>query len=196
MASEASTGGGDNSGSGGDSSGVPDAYAGFTETETGLKYKDITEGTGNSPAEGGWVSVHYRGTTSINGKSKAIFDDSYTRGYPFKFVMGEGKVIKGWEEGIMGMKVGGRRKLIIPAELAYGDRPAAGGKIPPNSEIQFECELIDVSEAGVGRMTLNIEDAKTTMAAIFDNKVFTGFTIFWLITFLVPKDFFENLFSK
>mmetsp|Transcript_72446 Transcript_72446/g.206255 ORF Transcript_72446/g.206255 Transcript_72446/m.206255 type:complete len:318 (-) Transcript_72446:704-1657(-) len=123
---------------------------GFTKTDSGLQYKDLTVGSGDNPKEGGWVSVHYTGFTSTNGVPQSEFDNSRTRGYPFKFVIGDGRVIKGWEEGIRGMAVGGTRKLIIPAELAYGNVTAAGGKIPADSEIQFECELMDVGREGTG----------------------------------------------
>ncbi len=108
-------------------------------TPSGLKYEDEVEGTGPSPQKGKRVTVHYTGTLT-NGKK---FDSSRDRGEPFEFVIGVGQVIKGWDEGVMSMKVGGRRKLMIPANLAYGAR-GAGGVIPPNADLNFDVELIAV----------------------------------------------------
>jgi peptidylprolyl isomerase len=106
---------------------------------SGLKYIDRVVGTGASPTKGQKVKVHYTGTL-VDGKK---FDSSVDRGQPFEFVIGVGQVIKGWDEGVMSMKVGGKRKLIIPPELGYGAR-GAGGVIPPNAELHFEVELLGV----------------------------------------------------
>src|SRR5207249_1188102 len=95
-------------------------------TPSGLKYVDVKVGTGAQPAKGKTVTVHYTGTLT-DGKK---FDSSVDRGEPFKFVIGVGQVIKGWDEGVMSMKVGGKRKLMIPFQLAYGDRGFPGA-IPP-----------------------------------------------------------------
>ena len=111
----------------------------FIETGTGLKYIDIKVGDGASPSIGQKVTVHYTGKLA-NGKK---FDSSLDRNRPFSFVIGVGQVIKGWDEGVMSMKVGGKRKLIIPSDLGYGAR-GAGNVIPPNSELHFEVELLDV----------------------------------------------------
>ena len=106
-------------------------------TASGLKYVEIVEGTGASPVKGQTVSVHYTGTLE-NGKK---FDSSRDRGQPFEFQIGQGQVIKGWDEGLSTMKIGGRRTLIIPAELGYGDR-GAGGVIPPKATLIFDVELL------------------------------------------------------
>lgn len=108
-------------------------------TTSGLKYTDIVEGTGASPTKGKLVTVHYTGTFE-DGKK---FDSSVDRNEPFQFVIGAGQVIAGWDEGVMSMKVGGKRKLVIPPDLAYGSR-GAGGVIPPNATILFEVELLGV----------------------------------------------------
>ena len=108
-------------------------------TPSGLKYVDEKVGDGASPQKGKQVSVHYTGTLT-DGKK---FDSSRDRGQPFKFVIGVGQVIAGWDEGVMSMKVGGKRKLIIPANLGYGSR-GAGGVIPPNAELHFDVELLGV----------------------------------------------------
>lgn len=113
----------------------------MVSTPSGLKFIDDTVGTGPSPQAGQLVTVHYTGKLA-DGKK---FDSSVDRGKPFKFVIGVGQVIKGWDEGVMTMKVGGKRKLIIPAELGYG-RAGAGGVIPPNAELHFDVELIDVGK--------------------------------------------------
>ena len=99
---------------------------------------DIIVGTGTEAVAGKHVTVNYRGTL-LDGK---VFDSSYDRGTPFDFDLGAGQVIQGWEQGIVGMKVGGKRKLVIPPTLAYGDR--AIGPIPANSTLIFEVELLDV----------------------------------------------------
>jgi len=110
-------------------------------TASGLKYVDVKVGSGASPVKGKQVKVHYTGTLE-NGKK---FDSSVDRNEPFIFVIGVGQVIAGWDEGIMGMKVGGKRKLIIPAKLGYGAR-GAGGDIPPNATLLFDVELLDVAK--------------------------------------------------
>ncbi len=108
-------------------------------TPSGLQYTDITVGDGASPRAGQKVTVHYTGTLT-DGKK---FDSSRDRGSPFTFTIGEGQVIKGWDEGVMSMKVGGHRILKIPADLAYGSR-GAGGVIGPNATLLFDVELLSV----------------------------------------------------
>lgn len=121
---------------------VPAFAAGKTvTTASGLKYVDVVVGKGASPAPGKMVKVHYTGTLE-NGKK---FDSSVDRKEPFSFTIGVGQVIRGWDEGVMTMKVGGKRKLIIPSELGYGRR-GAGSDIPPNSTLLFDVELLDVAK--------------------------------------------------
>jgi peptidylprolyl isomerase len=107
-------------------------------TASGLRITDLVIGDGPEATAGETVSVNYRGTLE-NGKE---FDSSYGRG-PFSFPLGAGRVIKGWDEGVAGMQVGGKRKLVIPPDLAYGER-GAGGVIPPNATLIFEVELLKI----------------------------------------------------
>jgi peptidylprolyl isomerase len=108
-------------------------------TKSGLQFIDMTEGTGAAPETGKKVSVHYTGYL-LSGKK---FDSSVDRNQPFSFTIGYGQVIKGWDEGVATMKIGGKRKLIIPAELGYG-KQGAGAVIPPNAQLVFDVELLGV----------------------------------------------------
>jgi peptidylprolyl isomerase len=108
-------------------------------TPSGLQYVDTKVGTGASPQKGQQAVVHYTGWL-VDGKK---FDSSKDRGQPFTFAVGRGEVIKGWDEGVATMKVGGTRKLVIPPDLAYGAR-GAGGVIPPNATLTFEVELLEI----------------------------------------------------
>jgi FKBP-type peptidyl-prolyl cis-trans isomerase len=114
-------------------------------TASGLKYIDQLIGNGEEAVKGDAVEVHYTGWLYENGKRGAKFDSSLDRGEPFKFDLGAGRVIRGWDEGVAGMKVGGKRELIIPPELGYGSR-GAGGVIPPNATLDFEVELLRVTK--------------------------------------------------
>lgn len=109
----------------------------LTTTESGLQYRDLVIGTGEDARIGATAVVHYTGWLEDGTK----FDSSVDRGQTFDFVIGQGQVIKGWDEGVGSMKVGGKRELIIPPDLAYGDR-GAGSVIPPGATLKFEVELI------------------------------------------------------
>jgi FKBP-type peptidyl-prolyl cis-trans isomerase len=112
-------------------------------TKSGLKYTDLKVGTGDEAKAGTNVSVNYTGWLYENGKRGKQFDSSIGRS-PFQFLLGRGSVIKGWDEGVAGMKVGGRRQLIIPSDLAYGAAGAGQGIIPPNAILEFEVELLGI----------------------------------------------------
>jgi peptidylprolyl isomerase len=113
-------------------------------TSSGLKYIDAKPGTGAQPKQGQTAVVHYTGWLYDNGNKGKKFDSSVDRGQPFEFPVGAGRVIKGWDEGVASMKVGGRRTLIIPAALGYGAGGAGGGLIPPNATLIFDVELLGV----------------------------------------------------
>jgi len=112
-----------------------------TTTASGLQYWDIVVGTGATASPGNTVKVHYSGFLTTGAK----FDSSRDRGEPFSFPLGAGQVIKGWDEGVAGMKVGGQRQLRIPPQLGYG-ATGAGGVIPPNATLIFDVELLDVGK--------------------------------------------------
>jgi peptidylprolyl isomerase len=112
-------------------------------TASGLQIVDTKVGTGAMPRTGQMCVMHYTGWLYSNGAKGAKFDSSLDRGQPFEFPIGTGRVIKGWDEGVASMKVGGKRTLIIPPDLGYGAR-GAGGVIPPNATLIFEVELLDV----------------------------------------------------
>lgn len=111
------------------------------KTADGLEYWDIKMGTGATATPGHTVTVHYTGWLASNGKK---FDSSVDRGQPFQFELGQGQVIKGWDEGVAGMKIGGKRQLRIPPALGYGAN-GAGGVIPPNARLIFDVELLKVN---------------------------------------------------
>jgi FKBP-type peptidyl-prolyl cis-trans isomerase len=113
-------------------------------TDTGLSYKDVEIGKGTEAVPGRTVDVHYTGWLDADGNKGKKFDSSVDRGVPFSFPLGAGRVIKGWDEGVAGMKVGGKRTLMIPSELGYGAR-GAGGVIPPNAKLIFDVELLEVN---------------------------------------------------
>ena len=113
-------------------------------TSSGLQFEDTTEGTGDTAVSGQHVSVHYTGWLYNDGVQGAKLDSSKDRNDPFVFSLGAGMVIRGWDEGVQGMKVGGTRVLTIPADLGYGAR-GAGGVIPPNATLVFDVELISIA---------------------------------------------------
>ena len=115
----------------------------MTRTPSGLQYEDTKVGTGASPQKGQTCVMNYTGWLWENGAKGMKFDSSLDRGTPFSFPIGQGRVIKGWDEGVATMKVGGQRTLLIPPDLGYGSR-GAGGAIPPNATLIFEVELLEV----------------------------------------------------
>ena len=115
----------------------------MTTLPSGLQYHDSTTGSGAEACAGQQVSVHYTGWLYSDGVKGAKFDSSKDRNDPFEFPLGAGHVIRGWDEGVQGMKVGGTRLLVIPPQLGYGAR-GAGGVIPPNATLLFEVELLAV----------------------------------------------------
>ncbi|MFQ6007923.1 MAG: FKBP-type peptidyl-prolyl cis-trans isomerase [Candidatus Zixiibacteriota bacterium] len=121
----------------------PEGESGWVTTASGLKYFDHVIGEGETAVSGMRVQMHYTGWFWQDGKRGAKFDSSRDRGQPFSFQLGAGQVIRGWDEGILGMKVGGKRELIIPPELGYGSR-GFGNVIPPNSTLNFEVEFLGV----------------------------------------------------
>jgi peptidylprolyl isomerase len=114
------------------------------QSASGLQFEDTQLGTGDSPTKGQTCVMHYTGWLWVNGAKAAKFDSSHDRGKPFEFPLGMGRVIKGWDEGVASMKPGGKRTLLIPPALGYGDR-GAGGVIPPGATLLFEVELLRVS---------------------------------------------------
>ncbi|MEW5702289.1 MAG: FKBP-type peptidyl-prolyl cis-trans isomerase [Candidatus Zixiibacteriota bacterium] len=125
--------------------GIPQVSGDTVTTPSGLKYIEMTVGTGATPQTGQMVLAHYTGWLTDGTK----FDSSRDRGQPFPFPLGQGRVIKGWDEGLATMKVGGRRLLIIPPDLGYGAR-GAGGVIPPGATLVFDVELVGIQDAAVG----------------------------------------------
>ena len=123
-------------------------------TKSGLQYIDHVIGEGAVAEEGRFVQVHYTGWLDDNGKKGKKFDSSVDRKQPFSFLLGGRQVIAGWDEGVAGMKVGGKRELIIPPNLAYGDR-GAGSVIPPKAKLIFEVELLEVSKNKARKERIN-----------------------------------------
>ena len=113
-------------------------------TPSGLQYEDVVVGSGAQATSGQKVTVHYTGWLYNDGQQGAKFDSSKDRNDPFVFSLGAGMVIRGWDEGVAGMAIGGQRTLIIPASLGYGAR-GAGGVIPPNATLKFDVELLGLS---------------------------------------------------
>lgn len=116
----------------------------MTSTPSGLQFEDTQVGTGPSPTTGQTCVMHYTGWLWTNGAKGKKFDSSLDRGQPFEFPIGRGRVIKGWDEGVASMKVGGKRTLLIPPALGYGAAGVGGGLIPGNSTLLFEVELLSL----------------------------------------------------
>jgi FKBP-type peptidyl-prolyl cis-trans isomerase len=125
------------------SSGIPLVNGDTITTPSGLKYIDVVVGQGVAPAAGQAIKAHYTGWLTNGSK----FDSSRDRGEPIEFPIGQGRVIKGWDEGLSSMKAGGRRMLIIPPDLAYGERGTPGGPIPPGATLVFDVELVSAANA-------------------------------------------------
>jgi peptidylprolyl isomerase len=140
-----------------------------TKTQSGLKYYDSKVGDGKAAKAGNIVEVHYTGWLQKDGKK---FDSSLDRKEPFSFVLGGGEVIKGWDEGVAGMKEGGKRKLYIPAKLAYGKK-GAGKDIPPDSDLLFEVELLKV-KPGVEIVDLKVGDGEAAYKKAIVEVHYTG----------------------
>jgi peptidylprolyl isomerase len=115
----------------------------MTTTASGLQYEDTVPGTGAVAVAGKTCVMHYTGWLWTDGAKGKKFDSSLDNGSPFSFALGGGQVIKGWDEGVAGMKVGGKRSLLIPPAIGYGAR-GAGGVIPPNATLLFDVELLDL----------------------------------------------------
>jgi peptidylprolyl isomerase len=129
-------------------------------TASGLQYVELGPGTGDAPKAGDIVSVHYRGTLADG----TVFDSSYDRGQPITFSLGTGQVIPGWDEGIALMRKGGKARLVIPPNLAYGERGAGNGIIPPNATLTFEVELVEI-RAGAPAAPTSLEESQYTTTA-------------------------------
>lgn len=136
-------------------------------TPSGLQIEDTQEGDGKLAQAGQDVSVHYTGWLFVDGKRGTKFDSSLDRREPFEFELGAGMVIKGWDEGVQGMKIGGKRTLVIPPGLGYGAR-GAGGVIPPNATLIFEVELLGVSG---GPEPVSLTLTQTASGLQFDDQV-------------------------
>jgi peptidylprolyl isomerase len=115
----------------------------MTTTPSGLQYEDTTVGDGTTAVAGKTCVMHYTGWLWTDGKKGTKFDSSHDSGSPFSFALGKGQVIKGWDEGVAGIKIGGKRTLLIPPGLGYGAR-GAGGVIPGNATLLFEVELLEL----------------------------------------------------
>ncbi|KAJ8601969.1 hypothetical protein CTAYLR_008810 [Chrysophaeum taylorii] len=155
----------------------------YEATASGLKFRDDIEGSGDQPKKGDVVVVDYVGSLSSSGSE---FDSSYARGAPFSFPLGEGRVIAGWDEGLATMRVGGKRTLLIPPHLAYGDRDVGGGRIPPNSELKFVVELKDVKSGPLAQVAMTADNTVQNVIGNFGLNPFTFFVVLFLLLTVVP----------
>ena len=159
------------------------AADGFEVTMSGLKFKDEVVGTGESPEKGNVVKVQYTGWLAA---SDFKFDSSRDRNMPFSFTIGDGNVIPGWDEGVSTMKVGGRRTLLIPPRLAYGDQNIGEGLIPPNSELKFDVELIEVKAGALAGITEGLEGSVGGLLGNFGANPFTFFAVLLVLVTVAP----------
>ena len=159
------------------------AADGFEVTMSGLKFKDEVVGTGESPEKGNVVKVQYTGWLAA---SDFKFDSSRDRNMPFSFTIGDGNVIPGWDEGVSTMKVGGRRTLLIPPRLAYGDQNIGEGLIPPNSELKFDVELIEVKAGALAGVTAAVEGSLGGLLGNFGANPFTFFAVLLVLVTVAP----------
>ena len=140
-------------------------------------------GTGESPEKGNVVKVQYTGWLAA---SDFKFDSSRDRNMPFSFTIGDGNVIPGWDEGVSTMKVGGRRTLLIPPRLAYGDQNIGEGLIPPNSELKFDVELIEVKAGALAGVTAAVEGSLGGLLGNFGANPFTFFAVLLVLVTVAP----------
>ena len=153
-------------------------------TVSGLKYVDDVVGEGDMPEEGSVVRVQYTGWLAA---SDFKFDSSFDRGgVPFTFEICKGNVIPGWDEGVSTMRVGGKRTLLIPSRLAYGDQNIANGLIPPNSDLKFECELVECNTGALAGMAVGAKDQIAGLTGAFGANPFTFFALLLVVTIVGP----------
>ena len=167
---------------------APRAEAVSTEPEwevtmSGLKFVDDKVGDGEQPEKGSIVRVEYTGWLAA---SDFKFDSSVDRGVPFTFEIGKGNVIPGWDEGVSTMRVGGKRTMLIPSRLAYGEENIAGGLIPPNSDLRFECELVECNTGALAGMAVGAKDQITGLTGAFGANPFTFFALLLVVTIVGP----------
>ncbi len=152
-------------------SGDSDKSSSSTQDNGAVSVEDVVEGEGDTVKTGDTVMVHYTGLLKSDG---SVFDTSYTRGVPFIFNVGSGQVIKGWDEGLVGMRVGGKRKLDIPSSLAYGETGAGDGVIPPNADLIFEIELLGIEGKSGKTTNESISSAMETLTETDNKKINIG----------------------
>lgn len=152
-------------------------------TLSGLRFRDEVVGDGDQPAKGDIVVVDYRGSLASSGTE---FDSSYSRNQPFSFELGKGRVIPGWDEGLSTMKVGGKRTLLIPPALGYGNREVGGGRIPANSELRFEVELRDVKSGPLASVSAKADSTVQNVVANLGLNPFTFFVVAFLALTVLP----------
>eukprot|EP00629_Pelagomonadales_sp_RCC1024_P009789 CAMPEP_0119275004 /NCGR_PEP_ID=MMETSP1329-20130426/13095_1 /TAXON_ID=114041 /ORGANISM="Genus nov. species nov., Strain RCC1024" /LENGTH=220 /DNA_ID=CAMNT_0007275363 /DNA_START=156 /DNA_END=818 /DNA_ORIENTATION=- len=156
---------------------------GFEVTMSGLKFRDDVVGDGEAVEAGDVVRVEYTGWLAASGFE---FDSSVGRGQPFTFEVGKGKVIPGWDEGVASMRLGGKRTMLIPPRLAYGDNNVGNGLIPPNSELKFECELVEIKKGPLAGVTVGLEDQVKGLTSALGPNPFTFFLVTLILVTVVP----------